>query len=199
MKQVPFIYRHPLIYTAIMRMLHRSAFDARYRLVAAEVPEGASVTEACCGDCELYRRSLQGKVSRYTGLEFSPAFVRAAQGHGIDCRETDLRTAEIPEADVVIMQAALYQFHPDAAGMIRRLLQAAGRRVIIAEPVKNLSESGSGLLRAISRKLTATDGSHHRFTTDTFLALVQTFPEFVRSTLTPDGREMITVFDKPSP
>ncbi len=39
------------------------------------------------------------------------------------------------------MQASLYHFLPDAHEIVERMLAAAGRRVIVSEPVRNLASS----------------------------------------------------------
>ena len=77
-------------------------------------------------------------------------FVERLLRRGIDARRADVATAELPRADVVVMQASLYHFlpEPQAAAMVQRMMAAALERVVIAEPVRNLASSR---LRPVAR------------------------------------------------
>ena len=69
------IYRHRSLYTALMRLLYRGeGFRSRYETIAALIPAGASVVEACCGDCRLAEEYLLPKGVRYIGLDISKPF-----------------------------------------------------------------------------------------------------------------------------
>jgi hypothetical protein len=64
------------------------------------------------------------------------------------------------------MQASLYHFLPDASQVVDRMLEAARKRVIIAEPVRNLATSNSRLLSMLGRLFTDPGAGEHglRFT-----------------------------------
>ena len=53
------IYRHPRLYEAGLRLLYRGRYRERLEAVAAEIPEGGTVTDVCAGDCALYRYMLR--------------------------------------------------------------------------------------------------------------------------------------------
>jgi hypothetical protein len=96
------------------------------------------------------------------------------------------------------MLSSLYQFQPDAASVVERMVEAARVRVIITEPVRNVSESRNPMLRFVARRLTETrsDASGHvihRFDRLTFPLLCQRFPTLERLDTLPGGREMIAV------
>src|SRR5689334_62854 len=105
----------------------------------------------------------------------------------------DLRSdAPLPVAVYVIMQGALYDFLPDAHGAVDRMFQAARKKVIIAEPIRNLASGKLPLLRWAARHLTdpGSGAQPHRFTEETlddFFAAYASRLE--KSFLIPGGRE----------
>jgi trans-aconitate methyltransferase len=152
--RVSLIYRSASVYECVMRALYGRHHGGRLRAVAEQVPAGATVLELCCGPGSLYLRYLRTRVSNYIGLDSNPVFVTRLQARGVDARLTNLidRGQPLPRADVAIMQASLYHFLPDADEILRRMLAAANRRVIISEPVRNLSSSTVPLVGAIARR-----------------------------------------------
>jgi ubiquinone/menaquinone biosynthesis C-methylase UbiE len=114
-------------YELLMRVLYGRHYQARMRVVAERVARGASVLELCCGPGTLYFRYLSERAGGYVGLDVNPQFVARLRRSGIDARCLDLAGdgATLPVADVVIMQASLYHFLPDAGGIVDRMLAAA--------------------------------------------------------------------------
>ncbi|MGH2886599.1 MAG: class I SAM-dependent methyltransferase, partial [Solirubrobacteraceae bacterium] len=137
------VYRSAAGYELLMRALYGRHYAARMRAVAAEVPDGTSVLECCCGPGTLYLRHLRGRTSAYVGIDVNERFVARLRRRGVDARRVDLAAADVdlPPADVVILQASLYHFLPDAERIVERMLAAARERVIVSEPVRNLASS----------------------------------------------------------
>src|SRR5712691_5628140 len=176
------IYRFPTLYRLAMRVGYGADSEARYPLVADLVADQTGqpshILELCCGDLALYRHLLRRGLARsYLGLEQSPA-------------------------DTVIMQASLYQFHDIADTLLPRLWTAARRLLVIAEPVRNLSQSRYGAAHWAARILTRTDDRVHifRYTEATLLELYQRCKIPVsRLDRTPGGREIVVCsFKAPS-
>lgn len=198
----PVIYSNRLIYQLLMRFLYRrGSYKARYEMIAPLVPEGACVVEVCCGDCYLFERYLKTKGVRYIGLDVSEPFVRAARRQGIDARSFDVWRDELPHAQVVIMQASLYQFIQDAQMVLKRLLDAADGRLIIAEPIQTFSTSHNRLVSQLSRWLTRPANAPEGYTGDRFnesalRSLFSQVPFLSEVLIVPGGSELIGVFDK---
>jgi hypothetical protein len=97
------------------------------------------------------------------------------------------------------MQASLYHFLPDAAPVLNRMLEAAEKQVIIAEPIRNLASSEVPMIARLSRKLTdaGAGSSANRFVEGTLDQLAGRYRNLLRrSFLAPGGREKIYVFEK---
>jgi SAM-dependent methyltransferase len=192
------LYAHPGLYHLLMRGLYGRYFESRYQALADAVPERAEVVDVCAGDAYLYRKYLRARSVTYTGLDLSPHMVRQARRWGVQVKEFNLWTDELPSAEIVILQASLYQFTPYAAEIVRKLLAAARRKLILAEPVVNLSSSSNPFLAWISHRMTTPElaqGSYSgkRFNQETFARLLKTFETLERCWLIPGGREMIAV------
>jgi SAM-dependent methyltransferase len=181
-----------------MRVLYGRHYSDRMRAVAAQVPDGASVLELCCGPATLYRRYLRRTAGAYIGLDVNERFVARLTGAGIDARVQELGDAEqpLPGADVAIMQASLYHFLPDASGVVDRMLAAARELVIVSEPVRNLAASELPVIGALGRQATdpGVGGHADRFTEATLDLLMERHRDRVRTAfLIPGGREKVYV------
>jgi SAM-dependent methyltransferase len=191
------IYRSARGYELLMRALYGRHYGARLRAVAEQVPAGASVVELCCGPGTLYFRHLRGHG--YVGLDVNAGFVERLRAQGVDARELDLSVQRpLPEGDVAIIQASLYHFLPDAAGLIDRMLAAARDRVIVAEPVRNLATSAIPGVSLIGRR--AADpgtGSHaDRFDEQTLETLMDRYSDRILTSFPiPGGRERVYVLN----
>ena len=192
------VYRSAWGYGLAMRVLYGRYYAARDAAVAAHVPDGASVLDLCCGPARLYERELRGRVGSYVALDASERFVARLRRRGVDARRADVATAELPVADVVVMQASLYHFLPSAEAMVRRMRAAARGSVIIAEPVRNLASSRLGLVARLGAGAAATtEGAQpQRFDAESLRALLRG-PQFAGAVVfqapIPGGREHLYV------
>jgi SAM-dependent methyltransferase len=194
------VYRSALGYELVMRALYGRHYGDRLRAVAAEIPDGASVLELCCGPGTLYTRFLEGRVKRYIALDVNDRFVAALARRGIDARVADLARSDepLPGAEIVVMQASLYHFLPHAGRIIDRMLEAADRLVIVSEPVRNLASSANPVVGLIGRRAAdpGVGGGEGRFTEETLGALMQRYGERLAKTFAiPGGRERVYVLN----
>jgi trans-aconitate methyltransferase len=149
------IYRSSSLYELVMLALYGRHYASRYQAIADLIPNGTSVVDLCCGPALLYHRSLKEKNVQYTGLDVNPWFISQLIKRGGQGQDWDLRSdTPLPKADYLVMQASLYHFLPDPKPVVDRMLKAARRQVIIAEPVRNLATSESRLLSMLGRVLT---------------------------------------------
>jgi SAM-dependent methyltransferase len=182
-----------------MLALYGRHYGARYRVLAELVPAGASVLDVCCGPGALFDRYLRPKGVEYTGLDINPGFVArvvqlGGRGHVQDARDD----APLPRADIVIMQASLYQFLPDVVPVVDRMRRAAGSRVIVAEPIRNLAASRAPGLAALAARFTdpGQGAQPRRFDEASLDAFFRTLePSPTRSFLIPGGREKVYIVE----
>ena len=197
------VYRNPWFYEAAMFVLYGRHYSSRYQAVAAEIPEGSRVLDLGCGPGVLYQHYLRRKSVDYTGLDINSRFVARVGrlgGRGIVWDLNDDRA--LPAADFVVMQASLYQFLPDAAPVVRRMIAAARRGVVIAEPIRNLATSRIPLVAALAQQHTdpGLGAPPRRFTEPDLDAFMGSFPvQSLRSFLIPGGREKVFILEPLAP
>lgn len=191
------IYNSPWLYTVAMRMLYGRHFRARYTAIAELIPDNSHVAEVCAGDCRLYLDHLRQKNTRYLALDIAPRMLAWGQSYGVETQLWDGHADEIPAAEIVIMQASLYQFLPDADAMVEKMLAAATKRVIIAEPIRNLATTLPGPMRTLVKWATQPKDNDayqsERFERQSLEALFERH-RCDRVSEIPGGRELIGEF-----
>lgn len=193
------IYKSTSIYELAMLLLYGRHYPSRYRAIANLIPPGSSVLDLCCGPAFLYQRYLRKKSVQYTGLDINEKFIDQLNRQGGSGKVWDLRTDEpLPAADYEIMQASLYHFLPDPSAIVNRMLQAAKKQVIIAEPIRNLATSNSRILSWLGR-LSTNPGSgeqHLRFDEASLADFFSAYSSHsVQSFTIAGGRERVYVLD----
>jgi trans-aconitate methyltransferase len=191
------VYRSSLGYELVMRLLYGRHYGDRLRAVAEHVPAGASVLELCPGPGALYTRHLRRRAGAYTGIDLNQRFVARLRKLGAHAIVLDLsQPSELPEADVVIMQASLYHFLPDANEIVDRMVLAAQLRTIVAEPIRNLASSAIPMLAAASRRTTDAGAGGHaqRFDEDSLDDLMARYADVTLAAFKINGgREKVFV------
>jgi SAM-dependent methyltransferase len=182
-----------------MLLLYGRHYNSRYRAIAELIPENTTVLDLCCGPALLFHRYLRAKGVHYTGLDINEKFISRLIRSDAAGEVWDLRSArELPVSDYVIMQASLYHFLPDASGVVNRMLKAARKNVIIAEPIRNLTTSGSSVLSFIGRSFTNPGSGKQasRFNQTSLAAFFDLYSPYVsRSFPIAGGREVVYVLD----
>jgi hypothetical protein len=194
------IYRSRRLYDLTMLLLYGRHYHTRYRLIADLVPPRASVVDLCCGPATLYDRYLRAKSVRYTGLDISPFFIDALNKGGGNGIVWDLHSDKpLPCADFIILQGALYFFLPDPSALIRRMLAAANRQIIVSESVCNLSSSTIPLISTLAMRFAgAVKGNHPpRFSEETLDRLFEGYRSQLKMSFKiPGGRDKVYVLEK---
>lgn len=148
-----FLYRHPAIYELAMRALYGGELEKGLHLVAKAIEPGWNVLDVCAGDAAIAAFLPPGV--RYTAWEQSEAFVRSMRLRGLESRLVDVSQVAWPESafDCVMIIRSLYHFIPNAKNVVDGMMRAASKRVVICEPVQNLSNSSNFLIRKLARRL----------------------------------------------
>lgn len=192
------IYWHPLLYKAAMRLSYGNRFEARYTALGKYIPEGCQLLEVCMGDALLYRHYLSGKNIRYSCCDINPVFVKAAKRKGLNASLLDVCFDPIPKSEYILMQGSLYHFIPNQKEVVKKLLAACTKQLIISESTDNLSNSSSELKAYIGEQLSKAKSGQSRikFTHDslkeTFSGLSDRIAVWEE---TPLNREVIVVLN----
>jgi hypothetical protein len=146
----------------------------------------------------LYTNFLNKKSIRYIALDNSPYFLRWGQKNGIDYRKVNVFFDEIPKGDVVVIMASLYQFIPREKEILQKLVCSARQKLIISEPISNLSSSQIGIIARIANRLTtpfevSDQFIGERFNEERLISLLTSFPGYQHSTKIPGDREIVSV------
>jgi len=193
------LYKSALLYELLMVILYGRHYSGRYKVIADMIPAQSSVLDLCCGPAVLYHRYLHQKSVAYTGLDLSETFIKHLSARGGQGQVWDLKeSAALPAADYVVMQASLYQFLPDPQPIVDRMLRAARRQVILAEPIRNITSSKLAPLAFIGRRFTDPgDGqSDHRFTEETLDLFFNRYSSQLSKAFSiPGGREKVFVLN----
>jgi SAM-dependent methyltransferase len=195
------IYSNARIYEGVMRALYGRGYVDRFRSVAELITEGSSVLDVCCGPGTLFHRYLKTKGVHYTGLDINGNFVERLSARGATGLIWNLNEARpLPRAEYVIMQGSLYHFLPEVSNVIERMIAAAEKRVLIAEPIRNVTDSQIFLLAFFARKLTnpGTGDQPNRFNEVRLDALMERYRVLghnVQSRLIAGGREKLYILD----
>lgn len=193
------IYKNIFLYQLFMRILYGRHFEDRYKAMAAQIPPGSSVMDICAGDAYLYTKYLKGKGNEYLAIDNSPFFIRSSQKRKIVCRQLNVLDDPLPKADVVVMMASLYQFIPQERAIIQKLLGSARKKVIITEPISNLSSSQNPFIRRLAHLLSipfqaSQQYEGKRFERTTLEKLYRSFNELQEIIPIPGERELMGIF-----
>ncbi|HNZ42078.1 MAG TPA: hypothetical protein PLI16_00210 [Bacteroidales bacterium] len=132
------IYRNILLYRLAMNLLYSFSYKERFRKVTSYIT-GKSVNELCFGDLFIASFCKKNNIC-WTGFEVNKTFVRRAIRNNFRAQQIDLKNQEItlPPADTNIITGSLYHFHEQPEKILNALFTTANR-IIISEPVKNIS------------------------------------------------------------
>ncbi|MBI5524855.1 MAG: glycosyltransferase [Deltaproteobacteria bacterium] len=169
------IYWSAVGYDAVMSALYGRELGGVLAAIADRIPEKASVVDVCAGTCRLYLDFLRQKGCSYLGLDANGHFVMAARNRGVGARLFDVRSDRVPEADYVVMSSSFYHFHRRQREVFARLKRAAGKAVIISEPVRNLSALPIPVVGRVANLLTdpGVGDFDYRFDPDGFRAFAE--------------------------
>ena len=198
------VYQYPWVYDFVMKVLYGpKGYQDRYEAMRPWIPNNARVCDVCCGPGTLYKKLSPFVKIHYIGVDLNPGFASSVKALGGQFIQHDvLEQSPLPRADVVIMQASLYHFLPDTDRVhtvIRKLFEAATQRVIIAEPVKNLSDSDNPMIAWMAKRAANPGNGHasYRFNLSSLETVLTPFQSSITHQATiASGREKLYVFDK---
>jgi len=179
-----------------MKKLYGKQFESRYSNLVRHIPAEKSITELCPGDGYLFEKYLEKTNPHYNAVEWNRKFSLYLREMGVKVVTQDLTSAAIPSAQIVLMQASLYQFE-DHASIVKKIFEAAQELVVIAEPIDNIASSKNKIISGLGAHLSNPgDGpKHFRFTKRSLLDVFEgyTDPQVHHY---PEAKEVILIFQK---
>ncbi len=127
-----FIYRHPILYNKMLRLIHRKALYRRYRHVADTIGGGKKVFELACGTALIHR--FLHNDCKYIGWDLNARFVQHCKDKGINAKERDIFDFNgYPKNDVTIVCDVLHHIFPRDRQLVENALKKT-KKLIIVEP-----------------------------------------------------------------
>ena len=147
----------------MMFVLYGKEYFNRFKRIASVIESGSSVIELCCGFGDFYVYGLKNKQINYLGVDLSPDFVKYGSKKGINIIERDVNSYNFPQSDYYVIVSSLYHFYPGPEVIIKKMLSAATKNVLIVEPVKNLLNSKYRIISRLALLLTNEGGGKNAF------------------------------------
>ena len=162
MDNVSLIYRNIWLYRAMMNVLYSSGYKKRFEKVIRVIEDWKpkSLLELCFGDVIIAGYCKLNNI-KWTGIDCNQTFVKHAISKNLDAKEANLLTLpEFPKADVCVIMGSLYHFQSDIHSLLSKMLKATDR-IVISEPVKNLSDRKNIVGRIARRSANAGSGNEY--------------------------------------
>jgi SAM-dependent methyltransferase len=180
-----------------MFVLYGKEYFRRFETIAFFINNYSSIVELCCGFGDFYVYALKKKQIDYLGVDLSQDFVKYGLEKGINIIERDVNSFDFPPSDYYIMISSLYHFYPSPEVIIKRMLSATAKNVVIVEPIKNLLNSKYRIISWLASLLT-NEGSgknNFRFTEESLDKLMKTHFKIniVNVKKTKNGKEKIFI------
>lgn len=172
------IYRNIWIYRLIMTVLYLGRYRQRFTDITNELEvKDHHIIELCFGD--IYIAETCKKSGRYwIGYDINEAFVNCALEKGYKAVCTDILSLEsLPKADVVIFAGSLYHFYGNMH-KIWQLMTSCSTKIIISEPIKNITSVKNCIGRIGARATTVRNGAEtFRFDRHSLIQMLDYFQE----------------------
>lgn len=167
------VYRNIHVYRVVMNLLYGGKYRRRFDDVIAVLgPDVRSVVDLCFGDTVVADWCRERGIA-WTGVDLNATFCATAVQRGHRAVHDDLFAVDLPRADVFMMAGSLYHFHDQLPALFDRIW-AKTSRMVLSEPVRNLSSLGGPIGWWARRSADAGDGhAAFRFTEATLIAALE--------------------------
>jgi len=156
-----------------MNLLYFGGYKSRFKLLFKYIIQSKSVLEICFGDIIIADFCRKNNIL-WTGYDINESFVNYAKIRGYNAVQSDVKEVEVlPVNDLCIISGSLYHFAEKTDLFFIKILNSS-KRIIISEPVKNLSDN-RGLIGFIA-KHSANSGKGYkkfRYTEKTIIEMIE--------------------------
>lgn len=185
--QTSIIYKNIFFYRALMNLIYTGSYRERFEKIieTIEKEKPKSVTELCFGDTVIAAWCRSKNIS-WHGVDINENFVARAIKNGFSAERKDIALIEhMPAGDLFIISGSLYHFNVVQRKNIFEKIFAVADRLIISEPVSNLS-SKKGVIGFLARRsANAGKGEEQfRFNPETFIEMLDELKPVLNFTYT---------------
>lgn len=172
------IYRNIWIYRLVMNMLYHGRYRQRFKDITNQIEEkDHTVVELCFGDILIASYCRETDRS-WIGYDINEVFVDYALKFGHNAVCTDILSLEnLPRADVLIFAGSLYHFNGNMH-KIWELMTSCSKKIILSEPVRNITSLKNGIGKIGARASTVKNGAESfRFDRNSLTEMLNRFQE----------------------
>lgn len=123
-----------------MNFLYGMKYKKRFENIISLINnEEKDIVELCFGDIFIAKYAKKNNKN-WKGFDINDSFVSYAIAEGFDATNKNILLDSIPKSDVCIMAGSLYHFIDNIEFVLGKMLKSS-KKVIISEPIKNLSNN----------------------------------------------------------
>lgn len=147
------VYKNIFVYRTLMNVIYGGKYKARFQKIIEVIErlKPKSVLELCFGDT-IIADYCKNKNIVWEGYDINQNFVQRAThlGYNAKCQDI-LMPKSFEKNDLCIISGSLYHFKPDERLQLLKKILASSSRLLISEPVINLSDQ-KGLIGYVARR-----------------------------------------------
>ena len=172
------IYRNIWIYRLVMNLLYLGRYRRRFKDITNLLEQkDNNIVELCFGDI-IVAEYCKESARHWVGYDINDVFVNYALKHGHNAVSTDILSLEsLPDADVLIFAGSLYHFN-EIMHKIWQLMTSCASKIILSEPVKNITSIKNFVGKIGARASTVRNGAEaFRFDRRSLIEMLDRFKE----------------------
>lgn len=175
-KSVSLVYKNIYVYRFIMNILYGMKYKKRFDSIIDIIDSNDNdIVELCFGDVYIAKYA-KSNGKDWVGLDINDEFVRFAKAQGFNALNKNILNDDIPKSDVCIMAGSLYHFIENIETILIKLLDGS-KKVIISEPIKNLSNNKYIGMFARKSANAGNGDEEFRFTESSFIEMLEKYKE----------------------
>ncbi len=172
------VYKNIYWYRLILNILYLGKYKKRFQKVCELIEDNVqTVNELCFGDIHIAKYCKDNGIE-WRGYDLNRTFVSYAKERNFNAHCVNiLEFKDFQKVDLFIIQGSLYHFHKNISPLFDQIFLHS-KRLIIAEPIKNVSQM-IWPFSLIGRKMSnAGNGDEgFRYTQETLEKLVEDYKD----------------------
>jgi hypothetical protein len=161
-----------------MNLLYLGRYRRRFKDITNLLEQkDNNIVELCFGDI-IVAEYCKESARHWVGYDINGVFVNYALKHGHNAVSTDILSLEsLPDADVLIFAGSLYHFNENMH-KIWQLMTSCASKIILSEPVKNITSIKNFVGKIGARASTVRNGAEaFRFDRRSLIEMLDRFKE----------------------